>query len=125
MYPFGYGLSYTTFLYSGLQVETSGDAVRLTVTVTNSGAREGEEIVQCYAQDKVAKRARPVKQLKAYQKVLLQPGESVTLEFAVPFEKLGYYDQKMDYVLEAGAFTFFVGGKSRDTLSETINLTFI
>ncbi|MGB9343444.1 glycoside hydrolase family 3 N-terminal domain-containing protein, partial [Trichococcus sp.] len=95
VYPFGYGLSYTTFSYSGLQVETSGDAVLLTVTVTNSGDREGEEIVQCYVQDKVAKRARPVKQLKSYRKVLLQPGESITIEFEVPLEKLGYYDQKM------------------------------
>ena len=125
VYPFGYGLSYTTFSYSNLQVETTGDAVRLAVTVTNSGAREGEEIVQCYVQDKVAKRARPVKQLRAYQKVLLQPGESITMEFAVPFEKLGYYDQKMDYTLEAGEFAFFVGGNSRDTLSETIHLSSI
>ena len=125
VYPFGYGLSYTTFSYSDLQVKSSGDAVQLAVTVTNSGAREGEEIVQCYVQDKVAKRARPVKQLKDYQKVLLQPGESVTVEFELPFEKLGYYDQKMDYVLEAGAFTFFVGGNSRYTLSETIHLSFI
>lgn len=125
VYPFGYGLSYTTFSYSNLQVRTTDDAVRLTVTVTNSGAREGEEIVQCYVQDIVAKRARPVKQLKAYQKVLLQPGESITVEFAVPFEKLGYYDQKMDYTFEAGEFAFFVGGNSRDNLSETIHLSFI
>ena len=125
VYPFGYGLSYTAFSYSNLQVETSGDAVQLAVTVTNSGAREGEEIVQCYVQDIVAKRARPVKQLKAYKKVLLQPGESITMEFAVPFEKLGYYDQKMEYVLEAGEFAFFVGGNSRDNLSETIHLSFI
>ncbi|MGB9342130.1 fibronectin type III-like domain-contianing protein, partial [Trichococcus sp.] len=71
------------------------------------------------------KRARPVKQLKSYRKVLLQPGESITIEFEVPLEKLGYYDQKMDYVLEAGEFAFFVGGNSRDTLSETIHLSFI
>lgn len=125
VYPFGYGLSYTTFSYSDLQVKSSGDAVQLAVTVTNSGAREGEEIVQCYVQDKVAKRARPVKQLKDYQKVLLQPGESVTVEFELPFEKLGYYDLKMDYTLEAGEFAFFVGGNSRYTLSETIHLSFI
>ncbi len=125
VYPFGFGLSYTDFTYSGLQVQTAADAVRLAVTVKNSGSHEGEEIVQCYVQDKVAKRARPVKQLKAYHKVLLQPGESITMEFAVPFEKLGYYDLKMDYTLEAGEFTFFVGGNSRDTLSETINLSFI
>lgn len=125
VYPFGYGLSYTTFSYSNLQVKSSGDAVQLAVTVTNSGAREGEEIVQCYVQDKVAKRARPVKQLKDYQKVLLQPGESVTVEFELPFEKLGYYDLKMDYTLEAGEFAFFVGGNSRYTLSETIHLSFI
>ena len=86
VYPFGYGLSYTTFSYSDLQVETAEDAVRLSVTVKNSGNREGEEIVQCYVQDKVAKRARPVKQLKVYRKVLLQPGESITMEFAVLFE---------------------------------------
>ena len=125
VYPFGYGLSYTAFSYSNLQVGTRDDAVHLAVTVTNSGTREGEEIVQCYAQDKVAKRARPVKQLRSYRKVLLQPGESITMEFAVPFEKLGYYDQKMDYILEAGEFAFFVGGNSRDTFSETIHLSFI
>lgn len=125
VYPFGFGLSYTDFTYSGLQVQTAADAVRLAVTVKNSGNREGEEIVQCYVQDKVAKRVRPVKRLAAYSKVLLQPGEAVAVEFAVPFEKLGYYDQKMDYTLEAGEFTFFVGGNSRDTLSETIQLSFI
>lgn len=125
VYPFGYGLSYTTFAYSDLRAEKMADAVQLTVTVKNSGNRDGEEIVQCYVQDKVAKRARPVKRLAAYRKVLLQPGEAVAVELAVPFEKLGYYDQRMDFVLESGAFAFFVGGNSRDTLSETIHLSFI
>ena len=124
VYPFGYGLSYTTFAYSDLQVEKAGDAIRLTVTVTNSGNREGEEIVQCYVQDIVAKRARPVKRLKAYEKVLIQPGESIAVDFAIAFEQLGYYNQQMEYVLEPGEFKFFVGGNSRDNLSETIHLSF-
>ncbi|CZR04194.1 glycoside hydrolase family 3 N-terminal domain-containing protein [Trichococcus ilyis] len=124
VYPFGFGLSYTTFAYSDLWAEKRADAVRLTVTLKNSGNRAGEEIVQCYVQDKVAKRARPVKRLAAYRKVLLQPGEAVAVEFAVPFEKLGYYDQRMEFVLESGAFTFFVGGNSRDNLAETVDLRF-
>lgn len=124
VYPFGFGLSYTDFAYSDLRAEKRTDAVQLTVTVKNSGNREGEEIVQCYVQDKVAKRARPVKRLAVYRKVLLQPGEAVAVEFAVPFEKLGYYDQKMEYTLESGAFAFFVGGNSRDNLAETVDLSF-
>ncbi len=124
VYPFGFGLSYTTFAYSDLRAEKRADAVRLTVTLKNSGNRAGEEIVQCYVQDKVAKRARPVKRLAAYRKVLLQPGESIEVEFEVPFEKLGYYDQRMDFVLESGEFAFFVGGNSRDNLAETVDLMF-
>lgn len=124
VYPFGYGLSYTEFSYSALQVEKAADAVHLTATVTNSGNREGEEIVQCYVQDIVAKRARPVKQLKAYRKIFVQPGESIVVDFTIPFEQLGYYNQQMEYVIEPGEFKFFVGGNSRDNLSETIHLSF-
>ena len=109
VYPFGYGLSYTAFSYSNLQVETAGDAVRLAVTVTNSGDREGEEIVQCYVQDIVAKRARPVKQLKAYKKVLLQPGESIASGICSAVRKIGLLRSENGYTFGSWRIRVFRG----------------
>ena len=116
VYPFGYGLSYTTYEYSDLSAEKTEGAFRVSVKVKNTGDRAGEEIVQCYAQDVVAKRVRPVKELKDFAKVSLEPGEEKEVVFEIPFEKLGYYDREMNYVVEPGLFRFYVGGNSRDTL---------
>lgn len=122
LYPFGYGLSYTTYEYSDLTVEQGEDSVIATVIVKNIGDRAGEEIVQCYFRDLVAKRVRPVKQLVDFTKIALQPGEEKRVSFTVPHSKLGYYDMAMNYVVEPGEFDLFVGGNSRDCLSERFEL---
>lgn len=116
LFPFGFGLSYTTFAYSDLTAVQAEGGVRVSVTVTNTGERAGDEIVQCYFRDVVASRARPVKQLVDFAKVHLEAGESREVVFEVPFGKLGFYDMEMQYVVEPGEFRFFAGGNSRDTL---------
>ena len=98
LYPFGYGLSYTTYTYGGLKAEKKEDAVHVAVSVSNTGERDGDEIVQCYVQDVAAKRVRPVRQLKGYEKVSLKAGETKKVEFTIPYEELGYYDWNMDRV---------------------------
>lgn len=122
VYPFGYGLSYTSYEYSGLKVEKTEKAFRISAEVKNTGDRAGDEIVQCYVQDVVAKRVRPVKELKDFAKVSLEPGEEKEVVFEIPFEKLGYYDREMNYVVEPGLFRFYVGGNSRDTLTAEAEL---
>ncbi len=122
VYPFGYGLSYTSYEYSGLKVEKTEKAFRISAEVKNTGDRAGDEIVQCYVQDVVAERVRPVKELKDFAKVSLEPGEEKEVVFEIPFEKLGYYDREMNYVVEPGLFRFYVGGNSRDTLTAEAEL---
>lgn len=118
VYPFGFGLSYTKYEYSDLTVEKTGDTFCVHVQVKNVGNVDGEEIVQCYVQDVAAKRVRPVKQLKAFEKVAVKAGETVNVQFKIPVEELGYYDWNMNYVVEPGEFIFYAGGNSRDCLSE-------
>ena len=122
VYPFGYGLSYTSYEYSGLKVEKKENTFRISAEVKNTGDRAGDEIVQCYVQDVVAERVRPVKELKDFAKVSLEPGEEKEVVFEIPFEKLGYYDREMNYVVEPGLFRFYVGGNSRDTLTAEAEL---
>lgn len=122
LYPFGYGLSYTTYEYSDLKLEQGEDSLTATVSVKNTGDRAGEEIVQCYFRDLAAKRVRPVKQLVDFTTVALRPGEEKTVSFTVPYSKLGYYDMAMHYVVEPGEFDLFVGGNSRDCLNARFTL---
>lgn len=122
VWPFGYGLSYTKYEYSGLSVAADETAVTVTVAVRNVGDRAGEEIVQCYFRDPVAKRVRPVRQLVDFARVHLEPGEEKTVVFTVDREELGYWDGTMNYVVEPGEFVFFVGGSSASCLSETVIL---
>ncbi|MCC8067086.1 MAG: glycoside hydrolase family 3 C-terminal domain-containing protein, partial [Clostridiales bacterium] len=124
VYPFGYGLSYTTFEYNDLSVGkiTEKECFRVTVTLKNTGNRAGEEIVQCYVQDVVGSRVRPVKELKGYQKIRLEAGEEQQVVFELPFEKLGFYNRELKYVVEPGEFRIFVGGNSRDVLEESVIL---
>jgi beta-glucosidase len=120
LYPFGFGLSYTTFDYTGLEVSPAAVSVagRITVqaTVTNSGEVTGEEVVQLYVGDVVASRVRPVKELKGFHKVALQPGESRRIKFEVEAIDLGFYDEGMSYVVEPGLFKVWLGPNSRDGL---------
>ena len=116
-YPFGYGLSYTTFEYSDVKLlPGNGNATyaRVAVTVKNTGKYEGEEVVQLYVRDEAASITRPVKELKGFDKIKLKVGESKTVTFDVKREQLGFYNNQMKFVVEKGDFTFMVGGNSRD-----------
>ena len=119
-YPFGYGLSYTTFEYSDLKVNDSvnGDVyANVSVNVKNTGKYKGEEVVQLYVRDEVASVTRPIKELKGFEKISLEPGESKTVTFDITDEQLGFYNNNMDYVVEKGDFTFMVGTNSKNVQS--------
>lgn len=119
LFPFGYGLSYTEYMYRDLKVFNEEQGFRITVKVKNIGDRAGDEIIQCYVQDVVAQRARPVKELKAFTKKTIDIGEEITVEFTLPYQKLGYYDAAMNYIVETGHFKFYVGGNVNDVLEYT------
>ena len=132
LFPFGYGLSYTTFVYGPLlaaaeTLEPDG-RLALSVAVTNTGSRAGQEVVQLYLHDEVASLSRPEQELEGFGKVSLSPGETQRLTFAVTIEDLAYYDDKRAcWVAEAGRFEARVGASSRDiraragfALSETV-----
>lgn len=116
-YPFGYGLSYTTFNYSDVKLLPGNGKdtyASVAVTVTNTGKYDGEEVVQLYVRDEVASITRPIKELKGFEKIKLKTGESKTVMFDVKGEQLGFYDNQMKFVVERGDFTFMVGGNSND-----------
>lgn len=116
LYPFGHGLSYTTFEYGEprLSRDAIGPADTLTVevTVTNTGGRAGEEVVQLYLRDDVASVTRPVRALRGFRKIALEPGETRTVGFRLGPDDLALYDESMRRVIEPGTFTVFVGGSS-------------
>ena len=122
LFPFGYGLSYTTFAYSNLRLSQRtvpmGEALCVTVDVMNSGKRDGEEIVQLYMRDEVASVTRPVKELKGFRRVALKAGEKKSVEFLLTPNDLSFYDGSMKRVIEPGWFTVMVGGSS-EALLET------
>jgi beta-glucosidase len=117
-YPFGFGLSYTTFTYGAPALDKTvlraSEALRLTVTVTNSGNYDGIETVQLYIRDMVASAVRPVKELKGFQRIWLRKGESRAVTFTIREEDLRFYNKDLHYVSEPGDFKVFVGGNSRD-----------
>ncbi len=118
LFPFGFGLSYTTFAYSGLRVPKTakiGKPVRVSVRVKNTGERAGKEVVQLYVSDKVSSLPRPPKELKGFAKVALRPGESQTVEFVLDERAFAFYDpDKRRWVVEPGEFEILVGSSSRD-----------
>jgi beta-glucosidase len=120
LYPFGFGLSYTRFDFSNLQLKPAriGPRGRLTITVDvkNVGGRAGDEIVQLYVHDRVAGVTRPVKELKGFQRVTLRPGEAKTVSLTLTGEQLGYYNQQMQFVTEPGWFDVWVGPSSAEGL---------
>lgn len=122
LFPFGYGLSYTTFEYSELETKVSDDGVEVSINVTNTGSMEGEEIVQVYIRDKIASVTRPVKELKGFSKVSIRPGETVTLIFKLGRAELGFYNNQGKYVVESGAYDIMAGGNSRDVLSQEVSI---
>ena len=115
LFPFGHGLSYTRFDYDDLQVDTSGDELNLQLQLTNSGSRAGAEVVQVYIHDAHCSAYRPTQELKAYQKVLLQPGESTIVNLTLTRDAFAIYDPaQSDWIVEAGEYEVRVGASSRD-----------
>ena len=116
LYPFGYGLSYTSFAISPVRLSQStlrpGEALQASVTVTNTGKRPGVETVQLYIRDDAASVARPDRELRGFQKVTLEPGQSREVSFDITEDMLRFYDLRMAYVSEAGAFQVFIGSDS-------------
>lgn len=118
LYPFGYGLSYTSFEYSNLSVSntyTSNGTVKVSVQIKNTGEVKGKEVVQLYLRDLFASVTRPVKELKGFELVELDPGQSQKLEFILTDTELGFYNNQGDFVVEKGAFDVFVGSSSVTT----------
>ncbi len=120
LYPFGFGLSYTTFVYSNVKVLpsniTKDQMFKISVDVENTGKRAGDEVVQLYIQDEVATVTRPVKELKGFKKISLNPGEKKSVEFALTPDDLSFYNLAMNKVIEPGTFKVFVGGNSVDVI---------
>lgn len=118
LYPFGHGLSYTTFRLSNLRLSAprinAAGSVDVNVDVENTGRRAGDEVVQLYIRDVAASRVRPVKELKGFRRVTLQPGERRSLTFKLTSAELGFYDDSMRFVVEPGAFKLMAGRSSAD-----------
>jgi len=126
LYVFGHGLSYTTFDYSPISLSSKSmntdGSIDASVTVTNTGDRPGEEVVQFYLHDKVASVAPPVKQLRGFNKIHLEPGESKEVTFTIANTDLEFYRKDMSYGSEPGEFMIFIGGNSRDTQTAEFKL---
>lgn len=116
LYPFGHGLSYTTFTLSDLtlnqQEMRAGETLKVSVKLANSGRRQGDEVVQLYVQDVASSVTRPVKELKGFKRVSLAPAESTVVDFKLGPEELGFYDQRMQWKVEPGRFKIWVGTSS-------------
>ena len=124
MYEFGYGLSYTEYVFSDLNVKETDDCLNVTVYVENVGDREGTEVVQLYMRDVTASIVRPVKELKDFRRVSLRPGEKKEVAFTLKKQDMGFYNNEGEYRLESGEFRIYVGGNSRDCLEVSMTLKF-
>jgi beta-glucosidase len=116
LFPFGYGLSYTEFEYGDVELSTSklraGEVLAVRAPVTNTGAVAADEVVQLYVRDLVGSLVRPVRELKGFRRVRLEPGETQIVEFAVPAVDLAYFNNEEQRILETGEFELYVGGSS-------------
>ena len=126
LFPFGYGLSYTSFEYSPMTLSSNtmnaSGSIQAQVTVTNTGNREGAEVVQLYIRDMVGSIARPVQELKGFERITLKPGESRFVTFTIDAELLKFYNKDLNYVCEPGDFEVMVGPNSRDVQRLTFTL---
>jgi beta-glucosidase len=126
-WPFGFGLSYTTFSYGEPKPDKAvfkkGENLQITVNVTNTGSRAGEEVVQLYVRDLVASATRPVKELKGFQKIMLKAGASRTVTFTLTEQDLSFYRRDMTFGVEPGEFEIMVGGNSADVKKVRVRMT--
>ncbi len=127
LYPFGYGLSYTTFNYSDIKLSSNsmarGKIITASITLTNTGKVAGKEVVQMYIQDLVGSTSRPVKELKGFQKISLNPGESKEVSFKISESDLKFYNADLEYVAEPGDFKVFIGTNSADVKEADFKLS--
>ena len=127
LFPFGYGLSYTTFEYSPMTLSSNtlsqGGNITASVTVTNTGSRAGAEVVQLYIRDMVGSIARPVQELKGFERINLKPGESRTVTFSINAELLKFYNKDLEHVCEPGDFEVMIGTDSRNVQRLPFTLT--
>lgn len=127
LYPFGYGLSYSTFEYGDIILDKKAikknETLKVSIDLKNTGNYDGEEVVQLYIRDMVGSLTRPVKELKNFQKVFLKKGESKRIDFRISEEDLKFYDLQLKYIAEPGAFKVFIGGNSRDVKEADFELT--
>ena len=123
-YPFGFGLSYTNYEYSNLSISNlnpgADDVITVRVDIANTGDFDGEEIVQLYVRDLVATNVRPIKELKGFQKVFIKAGDKITVEIPLNIKDLGFYNRKLEYIVEPGEFEIMVGTSSEKYLKESI-----
>ena len=116
LFPFGYGLSYTTFTYSNLEISkpkmTAGEKLKVTLKVKNTGNYDGKEVVQLYIRDVVGSVSRPMKELKGFQKIFLKKGEEKQVTFEIGIDDLKFYNSDLQFVAEPGNFEVFVGTNS-------------
>jgi len=127
IYPFGFGLSYTQFRFDNVRVEPktirTGGTAKVSVDITNTGTRAGDEVAQLYIHQRVASRTRPVKQLRGFKRITLEPGQKTTVEFTVKPEDLSLIDVNMNQVVEPGMFDLMVGSSSVETTSVPLEVT--
>jgi len=127
VYPFGFGLSYTQFSYGDIKLSSNtlkgNQTLKASVDVSNTGSRDGKEVVQLYIRDKVGSTTRPVKELKGFQKIELKGGETKTISFNITPEDLKFYNYDLKYDWEPGEFVIMIGGNSRDVKSGSITWT--
>ena len=125
-FPFGFGLSYTQFKISNVQISAAqirpDGTIRVSADVENTGKRAGDEVVQLYVRDVAASIARPVKELKGFQRVTLQPGQKRSVEFVLSAEQLGFYNRDMKFIVEPGEFRVMVGANSQDVIEKTFEV---
>jgi beta-glucosidase len=125
LYPFGYGLSYTTFQYSDISLSSAklqgNQTLKASVTLTNTGKYDGAEVVQLYIRDVVGSITRPIKELKGFQKITLKAGESKTVTFDISTEDLKFYNSDLKYDWESGDFEIKIGGNSKDLKTASVN----
>ena len=125
LYPFGHGLSYSSFTYGTPRLaennlENNGTVI-FQIPVSNTSKLDGEEVVQLYIRDLYSSATRPVKELKAYERVFIKAGETITVSFELSAESFAFYNRSMDYVVEPGVFRIMIGPSSKNKTLKTLN----